>query len=125
MKKQLFSSIEQKHPWIRLNGPRDDDEKRSAPHIINISFPGLKGEIIVHALGEEGIFVSTGAACHSRAKSKNHVLQAMGVKEDGLESAIRFSLSALTQPGDISYAAEKINETISMLKKLHDKIAPR
>ena len=150
MKRQLLSSLEQRHPWIRLNGPRDESEtevaesegisapkeggarheksaseERSAPHIINISFPGIKGEIIVHALGEQGIFVSTGAACHSRAKSDNHVLSAMGVNEERRASAIRFSLSALTKPEEIIYAAEKINETVSKLKELHEKMAPR
>ena len=127
MKRALLSSLEQKHPWIKLNGPKDEDEnaEKNAPHIMNISFPGIKGEIIVHALGEQGIFVSTGAACHSRAKKENHVLKAMGVKEEGLESAIRISLSTLTQPEEILFAAEKINEAISMLKELHEKMAPR
>jgi len=122
MKRLLTSSLETRHPWIKINGPRHDEEE-SAPHITNISFPGLKGEIIVHALEEEGIYVSTGSACHSNAKGESHVLQAMGLDKLEMEGAIRFSFSGETRMEEINTAAEKINEVISRLKQLHEKMA--
>ena len=122
MKKQFINSLEQKHPWIRINGPRDEEEE-SAPHIINISFPGLKGEIIVHALEGHGIYVSTGSACHSREKRVSHVLQAMGLNKEELEGAIRFSFSRNTEQEEIAYAAEKISETVAGLKNFHENIS--
>lgn len=121
MKKMLISSLESRHPWIKINGPRDN-EKESAPHIVNISFSGLKGEIIVHALEEKGVYVSTGSACHSSDKGESHVLQAMGLGKPEREGAIRFSFSSQTQQEEVSLAAEIINEVISRLKELHEKM---
>ena len=122
MKRLLTSSLEAQHPWIKINGPRFD-EKESSPHIANISFPGLKGEIIVHALEEKGIYVSTGSACHSNDKGESHVLRAMGLGKPEMEGAIRFSFSGQTRQEEVVAATEKISEVISRLKQLHEKIA--
>ena len=121
MKRQLVTSIKARHPWIKINGP-GVEEKESAPHIANISFPGLKGEIIIHALEEHGVYASTGSACHSNDKGESHVLQAMRLGKAEMEGAIRFSLSSQTRQEEISNAAEKINEAISRLKQLYEKM---
>ncbi len=68
-------------------------ETSAAPHIINISTPGLKGEVLVHALAEEGFIVSTTSACSSKDQRPSGTLQAMGVSEELAKSAIRISLS--------------------------------
>jgi cysteine desulfurase len=112
-KEKIISSIEREHPWARLNGPREE----GAPHIFNISFPGLKGEIILHALEEHSIYVSTGSACHSDSKEPSHVLKALNVDKDSLEGAVRFSLSFLNTEEEIDYAADRINSVIAELKK--------
>ncbi|NLX90755.1 MAG: cysteine desulfurase [Firmicutes bacterium] len=122
MKKQFISDLQTRHPWIRINGP-GVDEKESAPHIVNISFPGLKGEIIVHALEEQGIYASTGSACHSNSKGESHVLQAMKLGRAEMEGAVRFSFSARTTQEEITRAVQRINEVISGLKQLTEKMA--
>lgn len=122
MKKQFISGLQLRHPWIKINGP-GVDEKESAPHIINISFPGLKGEIIVHALEEQGIYASTGSACHSNSKGESHVLQAMKLSMPEMEGAIRFSFSSRTRQEEITAAVQRINEVISRLKQLTEKMA--
>ncbi len=115
-KKKLISSVEAEHPWARLNGPRGEE---GAPHIFNISFPGLKGEIILHALEEHSIYVSTGSACHSNSKEPSHVLKALNLDEESLAGAVRFSLSFLNTEEEIDYAITRINSVISGLKKFH------
>lgn len=114
--KELFiSSLETEHPWLRLNGPKKEE---GAPHIFNISFPGLKGEVLLHALEKHGIYVSTGSACHSHASnSTSHVLQALKLDKELLEGAIRFSLSHLNTREEIEYAISKTNSVVAELKE--------
>ncbi|NLJ56078.1 MAG: cysteine desulfurase [Firmicutes bacterium] len=114
LKEKLISAIQTAHPRAILNGPRKEE---GAPHIFNLSFPGLKGEIVLHALEQEHIYVSTGAACHAHSKNPSHVLQALQLKQDTLEGALRFSLSYLNTAAEVDYAATKINEVVHALKK--------
>ncbi|MDO9535989.1 MAG: cysteine desulfurase family protein [Bacillota bacterium] len=116
LKEKLISSILTEHPWAQLNGPLEEE---GAPHIFNISFPGLKGEIILHALEEYFIYVSTGSSCHSSAKEPSHVLRALGLNEEATEGAIRFSLSHLNTEEEMDYAASKINSVIAELANFH------
>lgn len=95
----FLEEVQNAIPDVKVNGPgsREDLEAgRSAPYIINLSFPGLKGEVLLHALEDYQIYVSTGSACHSRQSGPSHVLQAIGLKPRELESALRFSLSYQT-----------------------------
>ncbi len=112
-KEKMLSSIETAHPWAQINGPR---KAEGVPNILNISFPGLKGEIILHALEEHNIFVSTGSACHSRKNKPSHVLEAIGAEKAALDGAIRISFSSMNTPEEIEYAASKIPQVISELK---------
>lgn len=65
----------------------------AAPHIINFSAVGLRGEVLVHALEQEHIYVSTTSACSSKTKELSRTLLAMGVSEKAAEGAVRISLS--------------------------------
>ncbi|MDI3299203.1 MAG: cysteine desulfurase family protein [Bacillota bacterium] len=80
-----------------LNGPRDSSDgerlEGAAPHIVNVSFPGLRGETVMHALEAEGVFVSTGSACTARRPDPSHVLLAAGLERARAEGAVRISLS--------------------------------
>ncbi|MDZ5472528.1 cysteine desulfurase family protein [Bacillus sp. 31A1R] len=80
-----LNSIEQ----IVLNTP----EEHSAPHIINFSIRGVRGEVFVHALEEFGVYVSTTSACSSKKQAVSHTLLAMNVPKDLAEGSIRISLS--------------------------------
>jgi cysteine desulfurase len=74
---------------IQINTPID----HSAPHILNFSLTGLKSEVLIHALEEKEIYVSTTSACSSKRKTPSKTLLAMGVSEIVADSAIRISLS--------------------------------
>lgn len=99
----------------RLNGARGE---RSAPHIINISFPGIRGEVLVHALEDLGLYVSTGSACSSRKADVSHVLKALGLPADALESSIRISLSLTTTQEEVAHAVTTIQEAVSSLRQM-------
>ncbi len=89
-----------------------------APHIINISFPGVKSEIMLHSLEQDGIYVSSGSACSSRRKEYSHVLKALNIGGNLIDSSIRFSLSYTNTKDEIDYAVEKTKEHFSNLKDI-------
>lgn len=89
-----------------INSPEE-----ASPYIINVSFPNLKSEVLLHHLEQKNIFVSTGSACASHKNSHSHVLKAMGVSPKYIDGAIRFSLSA-------SNTIDEMDETINALKEI-------
>ena len=95
---------------IKINSP-----KNSAPHIINFSLKNIKGETMVHALAEEGIYLSTSSACTSKNKY-SRVLKACGFSEQRNQGALRISLSEQIKQSDIDKVISKIKEKIDFLK---------
>jgi cysteine desulfurase len=78
-----------------------------APHICSIALPGLRGEVLVHALARAGVYVSSGAACSSYHQHRtSHVLQAMGLPPEIIEGTLRFGLSYLNTMSDIEQAVD-------------------
>jgi cysteine desulfurase len=112
LKELLREEILTRIPGTRLNGPQTG----GAPHILNISFAGVKGEILVHALEEAGIYVSTGSACSSRQAKTNHVLEALGLDPEYREGALRFSLSPLNTQEEMEYTVAKLAEIVPELR---------
>lgn len=97
------------------NGPQDD---RGAPHILNLSFIGVKGEVLLHALEERGVYVSTGSACSSHHAPGSHVLAAMGLPAARREGAIRFSLAPSNTEDEIDYTVACLKEIVPALRAL-------
>ncbi|ABW19354.1 cysteine desulfurase family protein [Alkaliphilus oremlandii] len=89
-----------------------------APHIINVSFPGVRSEIMLHSLEQDGIYVSSGSACSSKRKGFSHVLEAIRMNENLIDSALRFSLSHRTTKAEVDYALEKTKEHYTSLKRI-------
>ncbi len=98
-----------------VNGPAPEN---GAPHIINISFPGLKAEVLLHSLEERGIYVSAGSACHSRRPEPSHVLEAIGLSGRRLESALRFSFSVFNTEQEIITAAAETAQVVRDLSSM-------
>lgn len=84
--------------------------------ILNASFPGLAAEVLLHALEEAGVYTSTTSACASRRGKTSHVLEAMGLSEERLTSALRFSLSRETSPEEIGRALSAIEVATRALR---------
>jgi cysteine desulfurase len=75
-------------PGCIINTP----ERGAAPHILNISFPGMKAEVLLHALEERGFLVSTKSACSTKSNEPSRVLMAMGIERERALSALRISV---------------------------------
>jgi len=84
--------------------------------ILNASFPGLAAEVLLHALEEAGVYTSTTSACASRRGKTSHVLAAMGLSEERLTSALRFSLSRETSADEIAAALTAIEAATKALR---------
>jgi len=91
--------------------------KQTAPHIISVSFAGVRSEVLLHALEDKRIYVSSGSACSSNHPQQSSTLQAIGVKKELLDSTIRFSLGAETSREEIDYVIEKLENLLPMLRK--------
>lgn len=89
-----------------------------APHIINVSFEGMRGEVLLHVLESNDIFVSTGSACASKNKSYSHVLTALGLSLSQMEGAIRFSLSKNTTKEELDYTIDVLKTSIEDLNQI-------
>lgn len=97
-----------------INGP---EPSLGAPHILNVSFLGIRGEVLLHALEEKGIYVSTGSACSAHKKGKNRILNAMGVVGDRQEGAIRFSICPFNTEDEMDITADVIEEQLAFLRR--------
>ena len=111
LKERLVAGILERVPAARLNGPRE-----GAPHIANISFPGVQGETLVHALEGVGIYVSSGSAGSSRQPKPSHVLTALGLSREEITSALRFSLAPENGEEDIDYVLERLPQVVADLR---------
>ncbi len=113
-KLRLIGAIRKAVPEMVVNGA---DPVASAPHIVNIGFPNVRGEVMLHALEGDGVFVSTGSACSSKKLKVSAVLTAAGVPAREAEWAVRFSLSPHTTEEEIDYAAERVGIQYDLLKR--------
>lgn len=100
-----------------FNINRSLDAKVGAPHVLSVSFDGVKSEVLLHALEADGIYVSSGSACSSNHPQLSGTLKAIGVKEKLLDSTIRFSLSSENTVEQAQYAAEVLKKHVPILKK--------
>ena len=101
---------------VRINSPED-----GTPSILNVSFLGTRGEVILHTLEQDGIMVSTGSACSSGKnahKSGSHVLKAMGLPHDVIEGAIRFSFGAFNSLDEVPFVVDKLKSAVYSFRKL-------
>ena len=103
-------------PDIRINSPEE-----GTPSILNVSFLGTRGEVILHTLEQDGIMVSTGSACSSGKnahKSGSHVLKAMGLSSEAIEGAIRFSIGALNTTEEVPVVIDSLKAAVNRFRKL-------
>ena len=113
VKKRLFENLSRIRD-VRLNGPSLEE---AAPHILNMSFMGVRGEVLLNALSEKGLCVSTGSACAAHKRGKNRILNAMGITGDRQDGAIRFSFSHYNTTAEADTAAQMIEEQVAFLRR--------
>lgn len=109
---QLRESLE-KISSVKINTLSDQ-----APHILNFSIPGFKPEVILHALEERNIFVSTKSACSSKKSDESAVLKAINLPREHVTSAIRVSLSYQNTPEEVELFSRVLAKVIKQLSKV-------
>lgn len=112
----LYTLLRDAIPELAVNSP-DPLSERSAPHILNLSFPPVRAQTLMHALEGAGVLVSQGSACSSRSKKPNPVLSAMGKSQALMDSALRFSFSRYTTDEEIRFAAEAVKREYQNLRQ--------
>ena len=106
--------MEYEIPDIKFNG----NPKQKAPGIVNISFNNIDNESILIKLDLNDIAVSTGSACASGSLTKSHVLKAMGLTQEEVNSAIRFSFGVDITRDDVDYVVRKLVEIVGELREI-------
>lgn len=109
----LLAGLLDQVPDIKINSPED-----GACSVLNVSFLGTRGEVLLHTLEQDDIYVSTGSACSSNKKGRSHVLSAMGLSEKEIEGAIRFSFSEFNTIEEMDYVLEKVKNAVSRFRRL-------
>jgi cysteine desulfurase len=98
-----------------IAGSRQNGERaRRAPHLLNVTFPGVEGESLRLALAD--IAVSAGSACMADSPEASHVLRAMGLSDVLAASSLRFSVGRFTQADEIARAAARVAEEVERLR---------
>lgn len=106
--RELFIGEAEKIEGVSVNGKKT---RENAPHIVSISVPGVRSEVLLHSLEEKGIYVSAGSACSSNKPAISATLKAIGLPKEKLESTVRISFCDTN-------TVEEVEETIKALKEL-------
>jgi cysteine desulfurase len=114
LRDRLEKGFQERIPDIEINGATAS----RLPHVSNVSFKNVQGESLLIGLDIEGIAVSTGAACSSGSISPSHVLTAMGLSEETINGAIRFSLGRMSTEDDIDYVLEVVPRVVSRMREM-------
>ena len=99
---------------VKINGLTG---KNSAPHVVSVSFPGVRSEVLLHSLEEREIYASAGSACASNKPAVSETLKAMNVPKEHLDSTLRFSFSVHTTKEEIDYCIEVLKGLLPMLRR--------
>ena len=91
--------------------------EETAPHIVSISFDAIKAEVLLHALEEKGVYVSSGSACSSNHPGISSTLKAIGVKKELLDSTLRFSFGVNTTVEEIDYCIDCLKELVPVYSR--------
>lgn len=114
--KRYFIQRLQEVDGILINSPSDEAHIDA---ILNVSFEGVKGEVLLRALEDYEIYVSTGSACSAKkAVHRNYVLPAIGLKERHIESAIRFSFSHLNRMDEVDAVMDALKKILPVLRRI-------
>jgi cysteine desulfurase len=115
LRERLLTRLRKEISPIVVNGPQN--EQLQSPYVLNISFPGCRSDLLLIKLDLAGVACSTGSACSSGSLLPSPVLRAMGVPDEVLRSAMRFSFSPLLREAELDEAASRIIRCVKDLRQ--------
>ena len=113
MKNRLIDRLREL-PDIEFNGRTDET---AAPHILSVRVRGVRAEVLLHALEDKGIYVSSGSACSSNHPRPSETLAAIGTPASEMDNSIRMSLSVMNTMEEMDAAAQAVGEIVPLLRK--------
>lgn len=117
VKQTLLASLAQEGVEFQVNG----DLQKGAAHILNLRFPGIKSEVLLHYLEGRKIYVSQGSACHNTTKSTSETLTAMGLTAPARDASLRFSFGDHTKAADMAEVAAVVKDGVTMIRAMRGK----
>lgn len=111
LRTMFLDSVRQAMPIV-ING----SESGGVPHTLNLSFPGCRADVLLMKLDLAGVACATGSACSSGSLLPSPVLQAMGVAEAALRSALRFTFSFVLAEAEVMDAARRVVDAVARLR---------
>jgi cysteine desulfurase len=115
LKNMLRKGIESSIDDIRVNTP---EGKKGAPHILSVSFIGIKGEVLLHSLEKHGIYVSTRSACSSRQSKISDVLSSIGLSPEEADGTIRMGLCPFNTEQQVERMLEALTSEVANLRRM-------
>lgn len=91
--------------------------REGAPHIMSVTFHGVRSEVLLHTLEEFGVYISAGSACSSHKRKPSATLTAMGLSRADVESTVRISFCEENTFEEVDYCLEALGKTIPMLRR--------
>lgn len=120
MRRTLLKGLKDNLEDLIINSVEEDGvaSGQCCSSILNISFLGTRGEVLLHTLEQDGIYVSTGSACSSNKKGQSHVLGAMGLKDKEIEGALRFSFGRFNEIDEMEIVVDKVTAAVKRFRRL-------
>ena len=119
----LLNGLKAEIKDIIINGPEElgytmHEHGKRCPGVLNVTFEGTRGEVLLHTLEQDGIYVSTGSACSSNKTGDSHVLQAMSMTHKEIEGAIRFSFSEFNTVEEMDFVIDRTKAAVERFRRL-------
>ena len=119
----LIQGINDEIKDVSINGVENmgyslDDSGLRLPNILSISILGTRGEVILHTLEQDKIFISTGSACSSHNSKESHVLKAMNKNHREIEGTIRLSFSENNRIEDMDIVIDRLKSAVNKFRRI-------
>jgi len=120
MRQMLIDGFKANIKDIIINSPEEAGIQSGlcCPSVLNVTFMGTRGEVLLHTLEQSEVYVSTGSACSSNKKGQSHVLKAMGLKDKEIEGTLRFSLGRFNTAEEMEITVDKVASAVKRFRRL-------
>ena len=115
LKTYFVSRVKEEIEDIKINTSLDD---KSSPYILNVSFSNIRGEVLLHYLEDDNIYVSTSSACSSQGTERSHVLKSIGLSNNEIEGSIRFCFSYENIIEDLDKTIDSLKSAVAEIRQI-------
>jgi len=115
LKRKLVDQLQEAITGIYVNGPEPEE---GAAHILNLRVEGVRSEVLLHALEDYGVYVSSGSACASnKPEEKSPALNALGLRSAEIDQSLRISFGRYSTEDDVAACVDAMKAVVPMLRR--------